>query len=154
MPFRELLRALKYEGGLFALRDIRELFRLAPGAADFLRDATLVPVPLHPRRLRERGYNQSELIAETVAPDAPGCRARRLLARVEDTESQTRFNREDRLRNLRNAFSLVQNAAIDKGRRHVVIDDVFTTGSTLNASAQTLRAAGVRRIDVLAVGHG
>jgi competence protein ComFC len=119
-----------------------------------LEEAVLVPVPLHPRKERERGYNQSALIAESIAGRFEGVRLEALLERVIDTRSQTQFNRQERYRNLRNAFSLVKKRAIDPSQRYIIVDDVFTTGSTLNACAATLRKAGAKRVDVLTLGHG
>lgn len=153
-PVRALVHALKYEEGFWALRDLRGLFERAPGLPEFLEGAALVPVPLHPRKRRERGYNQSELIAEELCRSVSRVRCRDLLRRPVDTVSQTRFNRRERIRNLRNAFSLRRNRAIDPAQRYIIVDDVFTTGSTLNACAATLRRAGARRVDVLTVGHG
>ncbi|MDQ8179831.1 double zinc ribbon domain-containing protein [Pelagicoccus sp. SDUM812005] len=153
-PVRELIYALKYKGGLWALRDIRELGRRAPGLTGFAAGATLVPVPLHPRKLRERGYNQSELLARELLEILPDCRLEALLERCVDTVSQTQFDRKQRIRNLKNAFSLRQKRAIDPAQRYIIVDDVFTTGSTVNACAAALRRAGARAIDVLTIGHG
>ncbi len=153
-PLRELIYSLKYNDGLWALRDIRQLARMAPGLEDFAGDAVLVPVPLHPRKLRERGYNQSELLAQELLEVLPRCRLDDLLRRHTDTVSQTQFDRKQRIRNLKNAFSLRQNRAIDPAQRYIIVDDVFTTGSTVNACAAALRRAGARSIDVLTIGHG
>jgi len=153
-PVRELIYALKYKQGLWALRDIRQLASEASGLNEYVKDAMLVPVPLHARKLRERGYNQSELIAVELASLFSGCLVEELLERSVDTVSQTKFDRRQRIRNLRNAFSLRQNRAIDPAQRYIIVDDVFTTGSTVNACAAVLRRAGARAVDVLTVGHG
>ena len=153
-PVRHLIHELKYERGFWALRDIAAMAEQAPGLAKFVGDAILLPVPLHPRKLRERGYNQSELIACELTKVLPESSFEDLLARQVDTESQTRFNRRERVRNLKNAFSLRRNRGIDPAQRYVIVDDVFTTGSTLNACAHALKQAGARRIDVLTIGHG
>lgn len=153
-PLRELIYALKYNEGLWALRDIRELIRTAVGVGDFVANAVLVPVPLHSRKLRERGYNQSELLALELLEVLPNCRVEGLLSRHVDTVSQTQFDRKQRIRNLKNAFSLRQNRAIDPAQRYIIVDDVFTTGSTVNACAAALRRAGACSIDVLTIGHG
>ncbi|MFC0536182.1 ComF family protein [Pelagicoccus mobilis] len=153
-PLRELLYALKYRNGLWALRDIRRLADRVVGLPGYVKDAVLVPVPLHPRKLRERGYNQSELIVAELVSLFPSCASGDVLERSLDTVSQTQFDRRQRIRNLKNAFSLRQNRAIDPAQRYIIVDDVFTTGSTVNACAATLRRAGARAIDVLTVGHG
>lgn len=153
-PLRELVYALKYKAGLWALRDLRTLASRSPGLAGFLDGAQLVPVPLHPRKYRERGYNQSELLVGELLALFPSCVGADLLRRSVDTVSQTQFDRKQRIRNLKNAFSLRQNRAIDPALRYMIVDDVFTTGSTVNACAAALRRAGARTIDVLTIGHG
>jgi competence protein ComFC len=152
---RALVHALKYHHGLYVLTDITTIMRRVPGYAEYLRDTVIVPVPLHPRKLRERQYNQSGLLAECAAEAAGGAtRVELLLRRVVDTESQTHYDRADRQKNLKNAFALAPGAAINPAQRYMLIDDVFTTGSTLNACAAVLRKAGVLSLDVVTFGHG
>lgn len=152
---RSLIHALKYHEGLHVLEDVTALMRRAPGYADYLRGKVLVPVPLHPRKLRERGYNQSRLLADCAVAATDGtARIEELVVRRVDTESQTHFDRETRQLNLKNAFAMAPRAAITPGHHYVLIDDVFTTGSTLNACAQVLRAAGALKVDVVTFGHG
>lgn len=154
-PGRALVHTLKYDHGLHVLEDIEALMRRAPGYADYLRDAVLVPVPLHPRKLRERGYDQSLLLAGCAARACGGeAHIAQLLARVVDTPSQTRYDRATRRQNLKNAFALAKGATITPAQRYVLIDDVFTTGSTLNACAAVLRRAGALSVDVVTFGHG
>lgn len=154
-PVRSLIHALKYEQAEFVVPDLARLASESPDYLAFVRDAILVPVPLHPRKLRERGYNQSDLIARAVCRAAGGgTRRAGLLERVLDTPSQTRYARKERQTNLKNAFALVKDAPIMAAERYVIVDDVFTTGSTLNACAEVLRRSGVRRIDVATIGHG
>ncbi len=153
-PVRDLLYALKYSNGLWAAEDIGRIAEYAEGLSDFLEEATLVPVPLHPRKLRERGYNQSELIAGSIARRFDRPEVARLLARRVDTPSQTQFNRVERYRNLKNAFRVNRRVEIDPKRHYVIVDDVFTTGSTLNACAAALQKAGAMNVDALTIGHG
>ena len=153
-PGRALLHELKYNAGFHVLRDLSRMLADAARFTGFLRDAALVPVPLHPTKERERGYNQSRLIAETLAAAADGCEVRDILRRVRHTASQTRLDRTARLRNVKNAFALRPRAGVSPERLHILVDDVFTTGATLNACADTLRDAGVGRIRVATVGHG
>jgi competence protein ComFC len=154
-PGRSLIHALKYHGALQVLEDVTGIMAAVPGYREYLRDAVLVPVPLHPRKRRERRYNQSLLLAECCAEAAAGqARVEELLCRVIDTESQTHYDREARQKNLKNAFALAPGAAINPAQRYLLVDDVFTTGSTLNACAAVLRRAGVLSLDVATFGHG
>ncbi len=154
-PIRALVHELKYHRGLYVMEDVAALFRQIPGLLDWIRDAVLVPVPLHARKERERGYNQSQLLAECLARAAGGgARTVRLLQRTEDTPSQTYHNRKTRLDNLKNAFALAPGAAITPAQHYLLVDDVFTTGSTLNSCARVLRHAGCLNLDVITLGHG
>jgi ComF family protein len=154
-PARALVHELKYHRGLHVLEDITEVFRRSPRIVDWVRGATLVPVPLHARKRRERGYNQSELLAEALAAASDGsARVARLLRRSADTASQTGFDRKTRRANLKNAFALTPGTLITPEHHHILIDDVFTTGSTLNSCAGVLRRAGCLNLDVVTFGHG
>ena len=154
-PARALVIELKYHKGLHVLQDMTEIFRQAPHVLELARDAVIVPVPLHPRKARERGYNQSVLLAETVARAAGGgSRVVPLLQRVIDTETQTAFDRRTRMANLKNAFALTPGAELNPALHYLLVDDVFTTGSTLNSCARTLRRAGALNLDVITFGHG
>jgi ComF family protein len=153
-PARTLVHHLKYRGGLAVLSDIGQLMREMPDLEEFLGGKVLVPVPLHPRKLRERGYNQSEEIANELARLFPCTHAMPLLKRVRDTTTQTRLDRTARLANLKNAFALTETRTLYAALRCVLVDDVFTTGSTLNACARALCGAGCQRVDVLTFGHG
>jgi len=152
---RSLVHALKYHHALHVLEDITAIMGAVPGYADYLAGAVLVPVPLHPRKMRERRYNQSQLLAGCAAEAASGrARVEELLVRVVDTETQTHYDREARQKNLKNAFALAPGAAINPAQRYVLVDDVFTTGSTLNSCSAVLRRAGVLSLDVVTFGHG
>jgi competence protein ComFC len=154
-PGRSLVHALKYHHGLHVLEDVAAILAAAPGLADYVRGAVLVPVPLHPRKLRERRYNQSRLLAECCVQAAGGqAVVGELLRRAVDTESQTHYDRAARQKNLKNAFALAPGATINPAQRYVLVDDVFTTGSTLNACAAVLRRAGALSLDVITFGHG
>ena len=154
-PGRALVHALKYHRGVYVLADIGAIARTTPGLTDFLRGARLVPVPLHPRKERERGYNQSRLLADSLAAVAGGGTVvAELLRRVVDTPSQTALDRRTRQENLKNAFALRKGVAINATDHFILVDDVFTTGSTLNACAVALRRAGCLNLDVVTFGHG
>jgi ComF family protein len=154
-PIRALVIELKYHRGLHVLHDMELIFRRSPHLLEFVRGAILVPVPLHSRKARERGYNQAQLLAEALSRAAGGSgRVEMLLRRVIDTVTQTAFDRRARSANLKNAFALARGAAINPGSRYILVDDVFTTGSTLNSCAHTLRRAGALNLGVATFGHG
>jgi ComF family protein len=154
-PARALVIELKYHRGLHVLEDIAEIFRRSPHVLELARGATIVPVPLHARKLRERGYNQAKLLAETLAAVAgDGAAVQELLVRDVDTQTQTAFDRRTRMGNLKNAFALARGADLNPAPHYLLVDDVFTTGSTLNSCARTLRRAGALKLDVVTFGHG
>ena len=99
--------------------------------------------------------DQTALLAETVARVAGGTtRVEPLLKRAVDTPSQTAFDRQARRDNLKNAFALRSGATITPLSNYILIDDVFTTGSTLNSCARVLRQAGALNLNVVTFGHG
>ena len=114
----------------------------------------VVPVPLHRRRLRQRGYNQSWLLARQVFGKRISAHAPMLrddvLVRVRDTPSQTGLSRDRRRRNVRGAFSVSDRQAV-AGKQILVVDDVVTTGETMAACVGVLRSAGARRVDALSM---
>jgi ComF family protein len=104
-----------------------------------------IPVPLHPKRLRERGFNQSLLLARHVA-SLLGTELDFLsLRRIRYTQPQTGLKSEERKRNVRKAFEIM-NQEVVKGRIVLLVDDVTTTGSTLNECARVLKRAGAERV--------
>lgn len=120
--------------------------RLAAAVHDAgLRADLVVPVPLHPRKLRERGYNQAALLAGAVARAAGTRVAARGLLRARDTAAQASLSRRGRLDNLADAFRVRSPGAI-RGRRVLLVDDVATTGATLRACAAALLGAGAASV--------
>jgi predicted amidophosphoribosyltransferase len=117
----------------------------AAHALDAVPDA-IVPVALHPRRLRERGFSPPAVLARAVAQEVGARFEPVLLERVRDTPSQTGLNRRDRRRNVANAFRARGLAP----QRVWLVDDVVTTGATLAAGGRALRRAGAREICALA----
>jgi ComF family protein len=100
----------------------------------------IVPVPLHPARERERGFNQAALLAERLAASM-NVASRPLLERTRYTTTQTAYDRAERMENLAGAFRLRKNRDV-RDLRVLLIDDVLTTGSTLSECARVLKAAG------------
>lgn len=151
---RELVHRFKY-GKEYHLR--HPLAELAAAAFEDERlrgvpiDA-LVPVPLHPARQREREFNQAEAIAELLSRRT-GIPVQRAIRRVRYTTTQTRLDRDERSENLREAFSVRQPAAV-QGRHLIIVDDVFTTGSTIEECARILAEAGAASIRAVTIARG
>ncbi|MES2694038.1 MAG: ComF family protein, partial [Verrucomicrobiota bacterium] len=98
---------------------------------------------------------QAVLLAETLAQAAGGgARVEAVLERVVHTQTQTAFDRRTRMANLKNAFALARGADLNPALHYLLVDDVFTTGSTLNSCARALRRAGILNLDVVTFGHG
>jgi ComF family protein len=109
----------------------------------------LVPVPLHPRRLRARGFNQAALLGRAIAPSTGPPLIIGSLVRVRDTPPQSRLGLADRGRNVAGAFAVRDRRLA--GRRVALVDDVLTTGATAAACARALRSAGSMEVVVLTV---
>lgn len=153
-PVREIIHRIKYGRCPWLADDLADAALEDPLFRRHLTGSVLVPVPLHARRRRERGYNQAERIADFLARRLPGCATAALLRKQTETLSQTRLDRQERRANVRRAFRLAEGAKVDPDRRYVVVDDVLTTGATLHACAATLRAAGASHVDAAALAHG
>jgi ComF family protein len=152
---RSLLHNLKYQRGFYVLKDLRRMVTTTRHYLEYIQGAALVPVPLHPTKLRERGFNQSERIAEMLAAATTGSsQVEHLLIRSVYTQTQTRLNHAERYRNVKNAFALAPDTVLIPDKQYILVDDVFTTGSTLNACARVLRDAGATRLKVVTIGHG
>jgi ComF family protein len=110
----------------------------------------IFPVPLHVKRLRQRGFNQAGLLAKAFGHLVGLPVLFQVLTRKSWTEPQTRLNREERLKNVRDAFRVTDIGKV-KSMRILIIDDVFTTGTTLNECAKTLKRAGASEVHALTV---
>ncbi|MCL5287751.1 MAG: ComF family protein [Acidobacteria bacterium] len=133
-------------GAWFAAR-LAEMVARDPQA--FAADV-VVPVPLHATRLRERGYNQAELIARPLAKRLGLPLRTVLLVRTKPRPSKLKLTRKERWQTVRGAYAMRGDTKIDK-LRVLLVDDVFTTGATLDACAQVLRKAGASRVVGLTV---
>ncbi len=119
---------------------------------DFLSADALIPVPLHKIRLRERGYNQSELIARGVSKIIGVKVLNNILIRSRNTQTQTKLNFEERKENVKDVFFVREkDKKFVQGRKFIIVDDVITTGATVNECAKALLQSGASKVLVLSV---
>jgi len=139
---REIIHHLKYSDRVSLANPLGDILKDCLEREPFSGE-TIVPVPLHRARERSRGFNQAELISARLGRRVEN----RLLRRRKNTDSQTGLSRSQRKRNLAGAFEV-------RGEVHgtvIVVDDVYTTGSTMNEIARVLKRAGAQRVEVLTV---
>lgn len=113
----------------------------------------IIPVPLHKKRYKERGYNQSYLLSKQIAKDINVSVNTNILFRIKNTPKQSKLNREKRLKNLDNAF-MVKNKEALLNKNILLIDDVFTTGSTINECSRILKESGSKKVFVAIITAG
>jgi ComF family protein len=163
-PYRRILGAAIYED---AIEEAIKLFkfndkpRLAGPIGELMAEvatreldcdayAHVIPVPLYKVRLRERGFNQSQLLAKEVLPSFPNATLDESLRRIRPTRVQSTLGSEaERRENVRGAFA-VESGAHLAGATVLLVDDVVTTGGTISECAQVLSAAGAANVDILA----
>ena len=148
---KEAIHRFKY-GGVFPLaKAFGDLLQpiLKALCQDYPADV-MIPVPLHIRRLRERGFNQVLILVKELNKRFGIPYGERVLRKVKDTPVQSALKKKERRKNLRGAFEVQDQAAIE-GKAVVLVDDVYTTGATVNECSRALLKAGAARVAVLTV---
>ncbi len=153
-PLQTMMQAFKYGDGICLTNDFAQML-LACVRTHWPRTRfdAVAAVPLHPRKQRERTYNQSGLLARTLARRMETLDMSRVLRRVKPTISQTGLSASQRQANVRNAFDTCHADWIEE-RAFLLVDDVMTTGATVNACARELKKAGARDVHVVTVARG
>lgn len=145
----ETIKLMKFHDRPWAARALGDLLAdFMVAEVDVARYDLLVPVPLHKVRFRERGFNQSELLAREVLPILPNARIDLRLQRIRPTRTQSRLQGVDRRENVRGAFAVVGDALA--GEHVLLVDDVVTSATTVTECASALLRAGAALVDVLA----
>jgi ComF family protein len=150
-PFQKILHSLKYKDnkelgwlmGKYAAVDLLE-------SADFKSIDLIIPVPLHPNKLKQRGYNQSEWIAKGISDIMCRPQDTKTLIRIKENKTQTRKSVFERFENTEGIFKITETADIE-GKHILLIDDVLTTGSTLEACIKALLEIKGVRVSVFAL---
>lgn len=138
---RKAIKALKYR---LVTNLAEEFVRLVPNIS--FHDATLIPIPLHRSRHKERGFNQAEVLGKLIAEQLHISMRTDILMRTKKTDPQASLkHRKDRLENMHGVFAL-QRTMNNERRTIILFDDVFTTGATMRAAANVLKRAGEKRV--------
>jgi ComF family protein len=153
-PVLEIIHRYKYQSAFwFESFLARLLIETAAPELAMQKWDFIVPVPLHPTKLREREFNQAERLAARLSAATQIPLKTRLVRRVVPTRTQTQLTREQRRANVRRAFVPVTSPDL-KGRRLILVDDVFTTGATTSACAGALRKGGASEVCVWTAARG
>ena len=145
----DLISRFKYRGASRLAKTLGTLLAdYSHAGFSFLDYGVIIPVPLHARRLRQRGYNQSLLLARTIARRHAIPLDYTSLRRIRPTQPQTELSGLQRQTNIRGAFAVRKKDAVNE-KNILLIDDVFTTGATVEECAYVLLKSGAKRVDVL-----
>lgn len=142
-PLDTLALDLKFHARLAAADEFARQLHAAFESTDTAAPDVVAPVPLSPRRLRMRGYNQAWSIGKPLARRLGSLADATLIGRIRDTAPQAKLDLDTRRTNVGNAFTVLREI---RGQHVAIVDDVMTSGATLDALAFTLKAAGARRV--------
>ena len=148
-PLRQVVQKFKYGRKVSLGKPLGRL--MARGCQEFLagcRIDLIIPVPLHRKRLRWRGFNQAVLLARQVARAYAVPLDVLALQRLRETAAQTQLSEEERRRNVRGAFALAPDRSVS-GLTVLLVDDVYTSGATANECSRTLLKNGAKQVYVL-----
>lgn len=153
-PIRTAIQKVKYKWIYDIEKVLVDLVAKQLWKFDFPQSAILVPVPLHAKRKRWRGFNQSEILAKTLAKKFK-VKYGEFLERKIETKTQVGLSREDRKKNIRDAFALRQTPHQSvRGKNIILVDDVYTSGATMAECAKVLKKAGAKSVWGMAVALG
>ncbi len=152
-PVRESIARMKYEARQeYAEFYGKELARVFGAELRKISGAVLIPVPVAAARMRKRGYNQAELLAESLGKETGIPVDTRTLIRCIDTLPQKKLGNEDRIKNLLKAFTVKEG--VKAPHTVILVDDIYTTGSTIEACTRVLKEAGAQKVYYTAVAIG
>lgn len=115
----------------------------------------VLSVPMHPARLFKREINPSDILARKIAKSLNIRYSGRTLKKIKNTRAQSRLSRSERIKNIKGSFSLTRRGIADIGHKNIlIVDDLFTTGTTVNECARILKKAGAGRVDVITLARG
>ena len=149
-PWLPLIHALKYQGKKSLAKIFGHSMTGLLNSDPILKQAdAIIPIPLHPARKRERGFNQAELLSLAIS-DQTGIPIHNALKRKKNTKSQVTLAPKERIENMQGAF-IIRDKEMIVNKRVILIDDVITSGATISSAAQVLQNAGVKEVYGLVV---
>ncbi|MDO9391419.1 MAG: ComF family protein [bacterium] len=145
-PLADAIHLLKYSDRRSVVKKLSEYMEQSLSGADHYKSSDLIlSVPLHPARKRERGYNQAQLLAQALGKTWNKPCPENIIARARHTQTQTKLNKQQRLENVKDIFS-VKKPELVRGKTIILIDDVLTTGATIGSCAGKLLEAGASKV--------
>jgi ComF family protein len=147
----ELIRSFKFHNKTALRKTFKHIGQtfIARYSLQFKADM-LIPIPIHPVRLRERTYNQSELLAQSLAELTGIPMNNNILKKCLLTPRQSGLRRKERWTNIQGAFK-IENSSLVKGKHIFLVDDLLTTGATASVAANTLKKAGAAKVELIAL---
>jgi ComF family protein len=145
-PLADAIHLLKYSDRRSVVKKLSHFMEQSLAEVAHYREADLIlAVPLHPARKRERGYNQAQLLAQALGKTWNKLCPENIISRARHTQTQTKLNRQQRLENVKDIFT-VKKPELVKGKSVILIDDVLTTGATIGSCAGKLLEAGASKV--------
>lgn len=149
---REKILEYKFGNKSYLYRTFAEAVLLNKSNIEFIKKYDfLIPVPIHKKRKLQRGFNQSELIARKISQEIKDIKLDcKIIKKQKNIVPQSTLNRKERDKNIKGAYSIVNSKKII-GKNILLLDDIFTTGSTLNECSKLIKMAGAKRVDAIVI---
>ncbi len=149
---RKLLIDYKFNDKPYLYKTFSKIILNSKTMTDFINNyEIIIPVPIHKKRLNSRGYNQSELLAREISRKLKNIKIlNKLLIKTENNVAQSTLSKEERISNVKNIYK-VRNDGLIKGKSIILLDDIYTTGNTVNECSRVLKENGAREIGVFTI---
>ncbi|MBU3911140.1 MAG: ComF family protein [Candidatus Omnitrophica bacterium] len=153
---KELVHSFKYNKATCMAKEFSDLITAFMKQHGIDREIDLIlPIPMHPARLFKREVNPSDILAKNIARKLSVRYSGAFLKKIKNTRAQSKLSRHERIKNIKGSFFLTRHGAIETRQKNILlVDDLFTTGSTVNECARVLKKAGSGRVNVITLARG